>query len=137
MRFLFSKSDKRYLKTTIVFILCLVILILPSFMLTKESSIKIEINCNLVSKSDKECTYDCKAYSYNNDNKTEDINLRIVVAHSGWTAIYDKTYKTKTNQNIILNITIPTRNYNYILNANAYDKFGNVGALEHEKVIAC
>jgi hypothetical protein len=113
------------------------LLILPSFILTKESSIKIEMNCTLISRNEKECIYSCNAYSYYNDNKTENINLRMVVTHSSWTAIYDKTYQVKTNQNNIMNITIPIRNYNYILNANAYDRFNNIGALEKTKTIAC
>jgi len=125
----------KYYKKTFIFVLFLLILIVPSF-LHKENKITAEINCILKNENDLSCTFDCNITPYMLDGKTEEVNVRIMIIHSYWSAIFDKTYNMKTNVLNKIEVTIPRRNYKYLLNGNLY-KNEDVGSLNEVKYIYC
>jgi hypothetical protein len=60
---------------------------------------------------------------------------RINVLHSGWSAIFDKTVEIDGSGN--LEITLPRRDYCYMLNAGVLTENGEVGTVEGFIQLCC
>jgi hypothetical protein len=124
-----------YLRSLRIVLFVSFLLIIPLLAVGRESSFRTEMFCEKSSENESSCTFSCRylvAYG-----KNQSAFIRNIVSHSVWTAIYDKTTSILTNQYYTEEITLPKRDYNYVLKSNSFDKSGRVGAMDFSIVLDC
>ena len=88
----------------------------------------MDVNCEKILENDFLCKFNCSI-------KTEKCGMfmgRVVVTHSGWAAIYDKTFNFTCSTYLILDL--PKRSYNYVIRVGIAEGKNFESA---EKIIFC
>lgn len=110
-------------------------LILPSFIVTTRSSIDGNLTCRMIEKNEFSCKFECTIFPTYGENKIKrELQGRVVVFHSVWTAIFDRTYKMKSLQKNYFRIELPRRNYTYIGLVSLYDDSNHIGVSNKVKL---
>jgi hypothetical protein len=81
------------------------------------------------------CTFNCSIWQKNPSNEIVADSTRVIVLHSGWSAIFDETFEI--NGNRIIEITLPQREYCYLLNAGVYTEDGETGTTTDYIPLCC
>ncbi len=126
--FLFSKSYKRILIISLI-------LLIPLAFLEKRGPMDIKMECKKIHEDGQICTFSCDFNVVSQKNKTT--YIRFIVTHSTWAAIYDESFTVQTNKNNSHTITIPNREYTYVLKSNCFDDSGDFGAMSFSIELKC
>jgi hypothetical protein len=140
MKFIFSKLNKikNKKKWFSLFLIFIIVLIIPSFFVIKNSNINADIKCQKIKLDEKSCQFECNVTpNYIISKETNKIQTRIIVMHSAWTAIFDKTYEFNVNKENKFTFQIPRRNYDYYLYVSMWDNEKNIGSLKEPYSILC
>ena len=105
-RFLKSSKTARFL---FMFVLSSILIIIFSIPFSPTSSLDVYSSCTkLISEG--YCVFNCE-FRVSEKNVT----ARILVVHSGLTAIFDREFKMEQNQTESIKIQLPKRDYTYTL----------------------
>jgi len=69
--------------------------------------VEVKHNCKLKEKNSDFCIYVCAF------NSSENLRGRVTVCHSAWASIFEKEFYLKSNENCVIEIQLPRRNYNW------------------------
>jgi len=105
-----------------MFILSSLLIILFSIPFSPKTSIDVYSSC-VKQTSEEYCIFNCE-FKVSEKNVT----ARILVVHSGLTAIFDKEFEMEQNQTEFIEIRLPKRDYTYTLRGGFYTK-NNYGTL--------
>ena len=112
-RFLKSSKTARFL---IIFVLSSLSIIIFSIPFSPTSSMDVYGSCSR-QISEKYCVFNC-GFNVSEENVT----ARILVVHSGLTAIFDKEFEMEQNQTKFIEIKLPKRDYIYTLRGGFYSE---------------
>ena len=140
MEFISSKLSKikNKKKWFFMFLVFIIILIIPSFFVTTHSNMYANLYCERTELDEKSCQFKCIITpKYNTLKETASIQTRIIVIHSFWTAIFDKTYEFNVDNENNFTFQIPRRDYNYHIYVSMWDNKKNIGAINESYPIFC
>jgi len=104
-------------------VFCFMVLTIILFPFAKHDDFKINYNCIRIIKNDRYCTFNCSFTS------EEDSIGRIIVSHTTFAAIYDKELNFTRYKTEYLNITIPNRDYLWLIRGGFFNE-KHLGTLE-------
>lgn len=136
---IFSKlfRIKEKWKFFLLFLVSILVLILPSMVVTKYSIINGNLTCNMIEKNELSCKFTCNVIlNYDKTNIEKELNGRVIVFHSVWSAIYDRTYEMQVPNKNSFDIELPKRNYKYSVVVSMYDNEGKIG-VSNNIVLLC
>ena len=121
-----SNSRKKYLKFIAVITLFVLFFLLSKFLFERmnlEENIGVDVKIVKLKESGNSCTFNFVI----RPSCEGKINLRILIIHSGWVAIYDKTRSIECKEFSEI-VEIPKRDYVYTVRIAAFSegKFGKV-----------
>ena len=122
-------------KFFILLIVLIIILILPSMVVTKYSTIKGSLICRKIETTELTCKFVCSIHPENPKNTTKELYGRVIVFHSLWTAMFDKTYRMQSSNTNLFDIELPRRNYEYSIVVSMYDDESNIGVSDKIKLV--
>jgi len=110
-------KSSRILRFLLVFTVFAIITIIFSMPFSPSHSFDVDGMCEKQETTEKSCVFICNFMT-----EEENVTGRIIVVHSGWTAIYDKEFEMKPYQNTTLRIEIPLRKYVYRIRGAFYNQ---------------
>ena len=121
-----SNARRRYLKLVAIIILFVLFFLLSKFLfeaMNLQENVKVNVKIAKLSESENSCIFNfiimpsCEG----------EINLRILIIHSGWVAIYDKTQSIECKEFSEI-VEIPKKDYLYTVRVAVFSegKFGKV-----------
>jgi hypothetical protein len=128
------RLNRKRFEIIVLFLIFLLILIIPSNIVFKKSKIDVESSCKIIESDERSCSFEC--YVKPIYEKNEIINTRILVLHSGWSAIYDKTFRFMSNQENKLTLNLPKRSYSYSMMISLYTQ-EEIGADKKPLILFC
>ena len=136
---IFSKlfKVKEGWKFFIFLLVSILILILPSLFVTKYSTINGNVTCYMIEKNELSCKFKCSMTpSYAEPNVKKNLYGRVIVFHSAWTAMFDRTYHMQSLNTNWFEIELPKRNYVYLVVVSIHDDSNNIG-VSNKKELLC
>ncbi|MCW1296089.1 MAG: hypothetical protein OH319_00210 [Candidatus Parvarchaeota archaeon] len=129
-----SRLNKKILEIILLFLIFLLVLIIPSNIVFKQSKIDVKFTCVAIEIKEKSCSFECSIIPIY--EKDEIVNTRILILHSGWSAIYDKTFRFISNKNNTIVLELPKRNYSYSMMISLYTD-EDIGASKNQLILFC
>lgn len=127
---------KKKWKFFILLLVFILMLILPSMVVTKYSTINGNLTCNMIEKNELSCKFKCSMTpTYVDSNVKRELFGRVIVFHSVWTAMFDKTYRMQSLNTNWFEIELPKRNYTYSAIVSMYDNSNNIGVSNRIRIL--
>jgi hypothetical protein len=102
-------------------------LVLPSLIVTKHSAIEGSLTCEKIETKELSCKFNCSIIPVYGSNVKKELYGRVIVFHSLWTAIFDRTYRIESLNTNQFEIELPKRGYAYSAVVSMYDDSNNIG----------